>query len=345
MVRVGSTPSPKQLIINADDFGISRGVNIGIIEAVEAGVVTSASMIVNLPWFADALDRAVSRPSASSPSPSPSPSFSLGVHLNLTLGRPLIAARSLTRRKTGEFYALPALVARASLGLLDASDIFLECQAQIDRMIKAGFPPTHLDSHRHIHLHPAIFPTVARAAASRGISRVRVPCEPMRVNALDWRATLKKVGLLFCRRLSGRIADDNRTEHFFGISLQGGKTFAKRLFALIQRLPAGTTELMVHPGHADASLAEQDSYTLEREAELSALCSLEFRELLDRYGVTLTSFGGGGRGGGAGGGGDRPSIVPHESQLAQHHQPKDRERHRESNLRDDGVLDRSPRQG
>ena len=296
MPRVGSTPSRTRLIINADDFGLSRGVNIGIIEAAVAEVVTSASMIVNLPAFVDALERAQS-----------CPTLSLGLHLNFTAGRPLTAAPSLTRHNTGEFYPLPVFVARASLGLLDASDVARECQAQIDRMIEAGFPPTHLDSHRHVHAHPAIASTLAKAAASRGVFQVRVPCEPLRVNARDWRATLKKATLLICAGLSGRMADDDRTNHFFGISLQGGKSFAKRLFALIPRLPAGTTELMTHPGYADPSLAEQDSYTLARETELRVLCSREFRELLVRCGVVLTSFG------------DRPSIVPREGELAQHH--------------------------
>jgi predicted glycoside hydrolase/deacetylase ChbG (UPF0249 family) len=296
MVRVGSTPRPTRLIINADDFGISRGVNIGIIEAAEAGVVTSTSLIVNLPDFADALDRALA-----------CPTLSLGLHLNFTMGRPLSAAPSLTRRDTGEFFALPGLLARASLGLLDASDITRECLAQIDRMIEAGFPPTHLDSHRHVHAHPAIFPAVARAAASRGVFQVRVPCEPLRINASDWRATLRKAGLLVSARLSGRTGADDRAIHFVGISLQGGKSFATRLFALIPQLRAGTTELMTHPGYADASLAEQDSYTLERVTELRVLTSREFRELLVRCGVTLTSFG------------HRTSIVPREGQLAQHH--------------------------
>ena len=296
MVRVGSTPSPTRLIINADDFGISRGVNIGIIEAAVMEVVTSASMIVNLPAFADALDRAVL-----------CPTLSLGLHLNFTVGRALTAAPSLTRLNTGEFYALPALIARASLGLLDSSDIARECLAQIDRMIEAGFPPTHLDSHRHVHAHPAISPVVARAAASRGIFQVRIPRESLRVNAGDWRATLKKAGLLVCTHLSARADAADYPNHFLGISLQGGSSFATRLFTLIPQLKAGTTELMTHPGYADASLAEHDSYTLERVTELRVLTSREFRELLVRSGVTLTSFG------------HRSSIVPHEGQLAEHH--------------------------
>jgi predicted glycoside hydrolase/deacetylase ChbG (UPF0249 family) len=295
MVRVGSTPSPIRLIINADDFGISRGVNIGIIEAAAAEVVTSASMIVNLPAFADALDRAVL-----------CPALSLGIHLNFTVGRPLTRVPSLTRRDTREFYTLPALVARASLGLLDSSDIARECLAQIDRMIDAGFPPTHLDSHRHVHAHPVIFSVVTRAAASRGILDVRIPRESMRVNAGDWRATLKKTGLLICAGLSRGGAAADRAIDFVGVSLQGGKSFATRLFALIPQLQTGTTELMTHPGYADASLAQHDSYTLERVTELRVLTSREFRDLLARSGVTLTSFG-------------QRSIVPGPGQLAQHH--------------------------
>jgi predicted glycoside hydrolase/deacetylase ChbG (UPF0249 family) len=296
MERVVSTPSPTRLIINADDFGISRGVNIGIIEAAVAEVVTSASMIVNLPAFADALDSAAL-----------CPTLSLGLHLNLTVGRPLTRAPSLTRHDTGEFFTLPVLVARASLGLLDASDIARECLAQIDRMTDAGFPPTHLDSHRHVHAHPAIFAVVARAAASRGIFQVRIPCESLRVNAGNWRATLKKTGLLICTGLSSGTAAADRAVDFVGVSLQGGKSFATRLFALIPQLHPGTTELMTHPGYADASLAEHDSYTLERVTELRVLTSREFRDLLVRSGVTLTSFG------------HRRPMVPHEGQFAQHH--------------------------
>ena len=136
---------------------------------------------------------------------------------------------------------------------------------------------------------------------------MRVPCEPLRVNASDWRATLKKASLLICARLSGRTGADDHALRFVGVSLQGGKSFAARLFALIPQLPAGTTELMTHPGYADASLAEHDSYTLERVTELRVLTSREFRELLVRCGVTLTSFG------------HRRPMVPREGQLAQHH--------------------------
>jgi chitin disaccharide deacetylase len=279
-VRVGSTRSSRRLIINADDYGLSRGVTTGIIEAAETGVVTSASMMVNLPGFNDAVTRAQSRPS-----------LSLGLHLNLTTGKPLTAAPSLTRRATGQFYPLPLLLARASLGRVSSLEVAQECAAQLDRMIEVGISPTHLDSHRHVHAHPALWPAVLGAAASRGVSNVRVPTEPLRTNARDWKATLKKTGLLMLSRTLRGRAEHSTTQNFFGLSLQGGRSFAARLFALIPRLPEGTTELMTHPGYADPGLSEYDDYTWQREEELRVLCSKELRELLQHHEIELTSFG------------------------------------------------------
>ena len=277
---MGSTGSPRRLIINADDYGLSRGVNTGIIEASDAGVVTSASMIVNLLGFNDAVARAESHPA-----------LSLGLHLNLTTGKPLTAAPSLTGRKTGLFYSLPVLMARAGLGLIDSSDVARECAAQLDRMIEFGIAPTHLDSHRHVHAHPALWSAILGVASSRGVSNVRLPIEPLSINARDWKATLKKAGLLLCARVSARHVEGNMAEHFFGLSLQGGRSFAARLFTLIPKLPEGTSELMTHPGYTDAGLSEYDDYASPREEELKVLCSKEFRDLLKLCGIELTSFG------------------------------------------------------
>ncbi|MEA2707019.1 MAG: hypothetical protein QOH22_1807 [Gemmatimonadaceae bacterium] len=294
-MRVGSTRSPRRLIVNADDYGISRGVTTGIIEAAERGVVTAASVIVNLPGFHDAAQRAGSRPS-----------LSLGLHLNLTAGKPLTAAPSLTHRKTGIFYTLPVLVARASVGRIDSSEVMRECAAQLDRMAEVGIAPTHLDSHRHVHAHPALWPAVIAAASSRGISNVRVPTEPLWANARDWKATLKKAGLLMCSRTLRGRAEHSVANHFFGVSLQGGKSFATRLFALIPKLPEGTTELMTHPGYADAGLSEYDGYTWQREDELRVLCSKELRELLLRQEIELAGFG------------SRAPLAPRAGQIAEH---------------------------
>ena len=264
--------------MNADDFGLSRAVTTGILEAAEAGAVTSASMIVNLDDFEETFARARSFGR-----------LPLGLHLNFTMGRPLTGAPSLTS-KGGDFYGLTTLVKRASLGMVDSADVARECAAQLDRMAEAGIAVTHMDSHRHIHVHPALFAPVSETATSRGVHAIRAPLEPISTNIGDWRATMKKVALSLSSRLSGAIRPGRKPEHFYGISLQGGKFFASRLFDLIQRLRPGTSEIMTHPGRADCSLRSYDSYNRQREEELEVLLSRRFRELLDQHEIKLTDF-------------------------------------------------------
>lgn len=294
----------RRLIINADDFGISRRVNDGILEAAQAGGITSTSLMVNLPDSSDAIARARQHPA-----------ISVGLHFNLTVGNALTGPSSLTQGWGTEFYPLSRLLAAASLGLIDESDVECECLAQIDRMTRAGCPPTHLDSHRHVHTHPAIYPGVLRAVRARGIPHLRVPCEPLNLNAGVLGATLKKSMLLLSARRSRRyrngigvqpVIPSQNITGFVGISLQGGTSFADRLFTLIRELPAGTTELMTHPGYADADLAKRDNYTIEREIELNVLCSDEFHELLENSSITLANFA------------DRTAIATREQELAEY---------------------------
>jgi chitin disaccharide deacetylase len=277
---VDSTPStrlPRRLIVNADDFGMSPAVSSGIIEAAEAGSVSSASMIVNLDGFDDAVRRAKSFGA-----------LPLGLHFNIVAGRPLTRAPSLTD-KSGSFVRLGSLLWRATTGRINACELAAECVAQLDRMSAVGLRATHLDSHRHVHMHPAIFSTIVAAGASRGVGIVRVPIEPLRTNFGNLRATAKKIGLSISTKLHSTNGVE-RPDHFFGISMQGGESFGPRLLALIPRLPAGTSELMTHPGHVDAALENSDSYTWQREMELSTLLSPRFRELLQRNDVQLASF-------------------------------------------------------
>ncbi len=278
MERVAYTPNDRWLIMNADDFGLSSAVTTGILEAAEAGAVTSASVIVNLEDFEETLARA--RNFGRLP---------LGLHLNFTMGRPLTGAPSLTSKR-GDFYGLTTLVKRASLGMVDSADVARECAAQLDRIAKAGIAVTHIDSHRHIHVHPGLFAPVRQTAMSRGVHAIRAPLEPMSTNFGDWRATMKKVALSLSSRLSGAIRPGRGPDHFYGISLQGGRDFASRLFGLIPRLPSGTSEIMTHPGRSDFSLPGQDTYSWQREEELVVLLSRQFRDLLNRHGIKLTSF-------------------------------------------------------
>ena len=215
---MAATPDRTRLIINADDFGFSEGVTRGIVEAHAAGSVTSASIMANgIDW-----DNAVRLARATR-------TLGFGVHLNLVQGRPLLRVPSLTDPATNEFYSLGVLALRAVAGRIDRGELEAETRAQIERVRGAGIAVTHLDSHRHAHALPAIFPVVARVVRDAGIRVIRIPREPLRLNSLDAAATARKVVLELALRAAGALplaAPLVTTDHFRGISLQGGTHFA-----------------------------------------------------------------------------------------------------------------------
>jgi predicted glycoside hydrolase/deacetylase ChbG (UPF0249 family) len=279
---VAATPDRKRLIINADDFGFSEGVTRGIVEAHAAGSVTSASIMANgIDW-----DNSVRLARATR-------TLGFGVHLNLVQGRPLLRVPSLTDPATNEFYSLGVLALRAMAGRIDRRELEAETRAQIERVRGAGITVTHLDSHRHAHALPAIFPVVANVVRDAGIRSIRIPREPLRLNALDAAATARKLVLALALRAAGALPlapSLVTTDHFRGISLQGGTRFARRLRRTLDALAPGSTELMVHPGHVDQALAAQDSYTSPRAIELAELVSAGVRERLSRGDIELVSF-------------------------------------------------------
>ena len=269
--------------MNADDFGLSAGVNRGILEAHAAGVVSSVSVLVNTPGWTDGarLLRDIG------------PGLGVGLHLNLTTGRPVSWGGSLCDARTGWFHPLRRLIPRALAGRIDPGDIAIECTAQIARLRNAGLIVTHLDSHRHVHVLPGVWGPVVETARREGIGVVRVPLEPYSVNVMSWRALLKKATL----RLAWSVAAGEaapplrRPDRFVGISLQGSPRFLPRLLALLDHLEPGTTELMVHPGHPDGELAAWDDYAAPRARELAALMRPEVRERFRRGRFRLIHFG------------------------------------------------------
>jgi chitin disaccharide deacetylase len=257
-------------------------VTRGIIEAHAAGSVTSTSMMANgIDW-----ENAVRLARATR-------TLGVGVHLNLVQGRPLLRVPSLTSARTGELHSLGALARRALARRIDADELAAELRAQIERVRQAGITVTHLDSHRHAHVLPGIFPVVRRVAIEAGIRVLRIPREPLRVNAFHAGATARKLVLATALRASRALPLDSAlvtTDHFRGVSLQGGAHFARRLCGALDTLEPGCTELMVHPGHVDEALAAQDPYTAPRAVELEVLTSASTRERLARGDIELVTF-------------------------------------------------------
>src|SRR5256885_13268680 len=143
----GATPSARCLIVNADDFGLSPGVTDGILEAHAAGVVSSVSVLVNAPGWEHAV--AALRAAGST--------LGAGLHLNLTTGEPVSGGGSLVHPRTGRFYGLAGLMARALAGRIDAGHVAEECAAQLPPFLGAGRPRTPIDSPRPLQSVPRLW--------------------------------------------------------------------------------------------------------------------------------------------------------------------------------------------
>jgi predicted glycoside hydrolase/deacetylase ChbG (UPF0249 family) len=280
------TPTTKKLlVINADDFGFAPGVNRGIVECHEAGTLTSTSMMVNTPAFHEAAALARER----------APKLGIGLHLNLLSGSPLTEVPSLIDSRTRAFVSLSELARRALLGAVKAEDVRRECDAQLAALAAEGINVTHLDSHRHTHALPGILAPVLASVRASGVRVVRRPLDQislgdpvasakMLVLHASWRAASAPLGTEDRELLK-------RSPHFRGIAIQGALDVEHRLLALFDRLPDGTTEIMLHPGYDDSVLAGQDPYRKEREREVGALKSQAVRERLRQGDIRLTSCG------------------------------------------------------
>lgn len=278
---MAGTTDAQQLVINADDFGFTTDINRGIIEAFTAGALRSTSIMVGMPAFEDAVDHARAA----------GESLGVGLHLTLSAGRPLTNAPSLVDHRSGDFLKFPALLARAFAGRVRAREVAEECAAQIARAQSAGLRLTHLDGHHHVHLVPGIREAVRRVIQGERIPVVRRPRERL-FGGPGWNRRLPERALL---RLFTRGADTVpgtiATDHFVGSALLGAPRFGRLLVCVLDALPPGTTELMVHPGYVPAPLPGNDSYTTQREVELRALTSREVIERLHSGRIRLMHFG------------------------------------------------------
>jgi predicted glycoside hydrolase/deacetylase ChbG (UPF0249 family) len=265
----------KRLLVNADDLGLSPGINRGIGRAYREGIVRSASLLVNAPGFDDALG--VIRAN---------PGLCVGIHLTLVGGdwpvSRLGAVPSLID-KAGRFPAsYPRFLARYPEVRTD--EIRRELAAQIERARAAGVSPTHLDSHQHLHLLPKVTDVVLELAQSYRIRYVRRPEKsggimgPV-IGALSW---------VLARKAEARGL--TTSDHFAGFDCSGRLTM-ERLLAIIDRVVPGTTELMVHPGADGREAASRYGWKMNWEGELLALVSREVRETIERRGIEIVGHG------------------------------------------------------
>lgn len=258
-------------------------MNRGIIETIETGVVTSSSLMVNMPGCDDAVRRlAELRARGVTPS--------VGLHFNIVAGPPLSVCDTLVDPRSGRFLSLLTLAWKAFTRSVDERHVQRELDAQLEKaeqlLSGIGMRVTHIDSHRHAHCFPVVFDVVTRTARRHGISHVRHPYES--------RMFLKRPHAVLASQLLRMVVSDRRALDdigFTGLGAMGSRSFGRDVVWLLESLPVGTTELMVHPGYDSPELAALDPYRGPREREVRALTSPEVRERILELGVELTRFG------------------------------------------------------
>jgi predicted glycoside hydrolase/deacetylase ChbG (UPF0249 family) len=257
----------RKLVVNADDFGFTRDVNQGIVEAHQRGILTATTLMATGAAFDDAVRLARENPQ-----------LDIGCHLVL-VGQPPYPP-TLTK-------LIPAL-------LRGRIQIYEELSAQVRRIQDAGLKPTHLDTHKHTHLLPPVLDAVARISQEFQIPWVRrpfdFPGQPAGPSEkLNW--TNRAMALMRSRFSRVLPAHGCRsTDHFSGFGVTG-RYSAEYLQALIRALPEGSTEFMCHPGICGEELrAARTRLKDSRRQELDALTDPSVRAALDTAGVRLASY-------------------------------------------------------
>jgi len=250
----------RRLIINADDCSLTPGVTRGILKAHDGGILTSTTVLINLPledWTVRDLQKRKQ--------------LGVGLHLNVTLGEPV----SLSRRvpslvKEGGRFRRPA---DYQTKLPSLQDIIREYEAQIRLFEKRfGRKPDHLDTHHHLHDHPLFFRALSSAAG-----KWKIPIRRSRIFQLaEWTREVKNL---------------STTDYLFG-NLEARFHWEMGSFlAVVENLPEGASEIGCHPGFCDARLRGISSLRETRELELKLFSNRGLRKSVLAIGVELISFG------------------------------------------------------
>ncbi|MFZ0707383.1 MAG: ChbG/HpnK family deacetylase [Candidatus Korobacteraceae bacterium] len=288
----------RRLIVNADDFGLTTGVNRAIVEAHQHGIVTSATMMAGAEAFQNAAEQA--RASAQSGA-----HFGVGCHVMLVDGTPLVPADQIPSlaswddgvphfRKTLNSFALAAV-----MGKLKPNEIEAEAAAQIERVQQAGITVSHVDTHKHVHLFPAVLRPLLRAAKACGVSAARNPFEPAYITALgptDWRSQKRRLQMRILSAYAAGFRSElaaqgmRTTDGSLGV-LVTGVLNVDLFLQMVSQIPDGTWEFVCHPGYNDSELDRVKTRLREsRRQELEVLTSMEAKIALEKQGVRLISY-------------------------------------------------------
>lgn len=257
----------KQVIINADDFGYSLAVNRGVIKAFKDGMVSSTTLMANMPGCQEAIKLAKENPD-----------LGVGCHLNITTGKPLTKVKTLVD-ENGEFYHLPGYEAHRET--MDPEEIYKEWCAQVDYLLEQGIKLTHLDSHHHIHSFAENLDITERIS-----TKYRLPVR----NYYDIE---KQVNLSFQRKIEG-FDDLMNYPHIRSLEKSyhaDQKQCLQEIQVVLDRLKEDeVTEFMVHPAFVDETLYFGSSFNVPRIKEVAILCDSTFKAQLRDNGIEVIPY-------------------------------------------------------
>lgn len=279
----------KKLIINADDFALHTLVNQSIIQAHQYGILTSTSILAN----GNSFDEAVRLASAN-------PSLGVGVHLCLVGGLPTLSppqtVPTLIDPCTGNLYSNYILFTKKYLtGQISKQDIYHELSLQVKKVVASGINITHVDSHQHMHMLPGIDDIAVQICRENNLSKSRVSYEqPFFTGGYPFTLGryLGKFALSFFSFLAARnfkAAKFKYPKHFYGM-LAGGNMQEKYLLNIIDNIPEGTSEIMLHPGLDKPTLVQDLGFDYNWQLEYEALISSKVKEKISLNGIKLISF-------------------------------------------------------
>jgi len=278
----------RKLIINADDFGCSPQVNEAVERAHTRGVLTSATLMSNMSDFAEAVAIAKRLPR-----------LGVGVHLNLFKSKPVsddYRVRPLLDSGGNFKYSPQTLAFLVIFSHRIRTAIRIEMAAQIQRLIDSGLVPTHLDSHKHIHFFPAVYPIVCALARQFKISAVRYCREPAALCDVPWPLSTPE-GKQAARQLRimarfNRLYDSEmlKTDLTLGLT-HVGRIDANFFKAVSIYTTAGIAEVMTHPATEDDPAEAGKLLKLNRKTEFEALCDERTKKCLHEAGIELIHYG------------------------------------------------------
>lgn len=277
----------KQLIINADDFGLHENINQGIIEGHTNGCITSTSLMAGAPAFEHATALAAEYPQ-----------LGIGVHLTLVGAQPVTDPKHIPSLVDSEGQlcdSYPVFLKKFCAADVRLVDVERELTAQVKKILSAGIAITHLDSHQHMHVVPGILGIVIRIAKEFNIRAIRIPAEPLlffggfkpdagRIIGRSGLSILASLARIKAQQ-SGLVAPD----YFYGM-LAGGSMDERILLQIINNMSDGVTEVMIHPGIDEAMLSKTFNWGYHWQQELQAVISKQVISRLQRENIQLASF-------------------------------------------------------